>query len=124
MNNNLGNLETMADNIQYYLDKHNMKRKDLVDMIGVPYTTICSWLSADAYPRIDKVEKMAQVFGISKADLVEKRVSYNPTAQSEQSDNEQRDSERKLMYIAKSLNDGNVTALLELAKHLSAQQEQ
>ena len=71
MLNNLGNKETMSHNIQRYMDMHNMKRRDLADFLGVPYTTLCGWLSAETYPRIDKIEKMAQIFGISKSDLVE-----------------------------------------------------
>ncbi|MBS5595696.1 LexA family protein [Peptostreptococcus sp.] len=74
--NNLGNKETMAKNIKRYMDSHNIDRKDLATVTGVAYTTLSDWLNAKTYPRIDKIEKMAYFFGISKADLVEE---YNPT---------------------------------------------
>ena len=63
----------MAANIEYYMKKHNISRNELSNMISVPYTTICTWLQAKSYPRIDKIEAMAQVFMISKADLVEEK---------------------------------------------------
>lgn len=71
--NNLGNKETMAENIQYYLDLHHKDRSDLCKDLGFKYTTVSNWLQGVKYPRIDKIELMARYFGISKADLVEKR---------------------------------------------------
>ena len=73
--NNLGNKDTMAKNILYYMSIHKISRDELSQAIGVPYTTLCSWMQAKAYPRIDKIEKMANYFGIQKADLVEEHSS-------------------------------------------------
>lgn len=71
MTKELGNRELMAKNIKRYLDKKGMTGKDLADMLCVPATTVYSWLQGKSYPRIDKIEMMANFFGISKADLVE-----------------------------------------------------
>lgn len=35
--------------------------------------TFSDWVNAKTYPRIDKIEMMANYFGISKSDLVERR---------------------------------------------------
>ncbi len=35
--------------------------------------TFSDWVNAKTYPRIDKIELMANYFGISKSDLVEDR---------------------------------------------------
>lgn len=72
----LGNKEVMAKNIKRYMDIHNIDRKELASIAGVAYSTLSDWLNANKYPRIDKIEKMSNYFGISKADLVEE---YNPT---------------------------------------------
>jgi transcriptional regulator with XRE-family HTH domain len=37
--------------------------------------TFSDWVNAKTYPRIDKIELMANYFGISKADLVEEHGS-------------------------------------------------
>ena len=71
----LGNKAVMAENIKRYLDRKGMTIKDLANTINVPYSTVCSWCKAQSYPRIDKIEIMSNLFGISKADLVER---YNP----------------------------------------------
>lgn len=71
----LGNKKIMAKNIQYYMDKYGKSRNEMCDALGVKYTTFTDWVKGNSYPRIDKIELMANYFGISKADLVEDR--YN-----------------------------------------------
>lgn len=71
MDNNLGNKETMAKNIRYYMDLYHKTRQDMCDALGVKYTTFTDWVNGNAYPRIDKIEMMANFFNISKSDLVE-----------------------------------------------------
>ncbi len=71
LSNNLGNKETMAKNIRYYMNLHQKTRQEMCDALGVKYTTFTDWVNAKAYPRIDKIEMMANYFHISKADLVE-----------------------------------------------------
>lgn len=71
MSNNLGNKETMAKNIRYYMNLYQRSRQDMCDALGVKYTTFTDWVNAKAYPRIDKIEMMANYFHITKADLVE-----------------------------------------------------
>ena len=70
---NLGNKKIMAKNIQYYMDLYGKSRSDMCDALGVKYTTFTDWVKGNAYPRIDKIELMANYFGIDKSDLVEDR---------------------------------------------------
>ena len=69
----LGNKEIMAKNIQYYMELYGKTRQEMCDSLGVKYTTFTDWVKGNSYPRIDKIELMANYFGISKADLVEDR---------------------------------------------------
>lgn len=70
----LGNKKIMGDNIQYYLSMNGIERKEFAKIIGVPYSTLTCWINGTAYPRIDKIQKMADYFGIEKRDLVEERI--------------------------------------------------
>lgn len=45
----------------------------MCNALGVKYTTFTDWVKGNAYPRIDKIELMANYFGITKADLVEEK---------------------------------------------------
>ena len=69
----LGNREILAKNLQYYMDAAGLSRYDICDALGIKYTTLTEWLKGRSYPRIDKLEMLANYFGIMKADLVEAR---------------------------------------------------
>lgn len=70
---NLGNKEIMANNIKYFMSKKNIRPTDICGTLKIPMPTFSDWINAKTYPRIDKIELMANYFGISKADLVEER---------------------------------------------------
>lgn len=74
----LGNKKVMAKNIQYYLDLNNKDRSDLCNDLGFSYSTVSNWLQGTKYPRIDKIEEMAKYFNITKADLVENHMIFEP----------------------------------------------
>ena len=67
----LGNKEIMAKNIKRYMEKYGKSRKEMCEVLGVKYTTFTDWVKGNTYPRIDKIELMANYFGVSKSDLVE-----------------------------------------------------
>ena len=70
---NIGNKETMSKNLKYYIAKSGMDRKTLAQIWGFPYSTITDWINGVKYPRIDRIEVMAEYFGILKSDLIEER---------------------------------------------------
>lgn len=70
---NSNNKQIMAGNIQYYMKLKGKTRQQVCNSIGVKYTTFTDWVKGNAYPRIDKIELMADYFGISKSDLVEEK---------------------------------------------------
>lgn len=69
----LGNKDVMAENILYYMTVHDLDRNDICKILDIPYTTLSDWLNAKKYPRIDKIEMLANYFGIEKSDLIERR---------------------------------------------------
>lgn len=89
MSNNLGNKETMARNIKYYMDLNSVSSVDMCKILDVPASTFSYWINARTYPRIDKIERMANYFGVSKSDLVEERIVNSPSGIT-LSDDEQR----------------------------------
>lgn len=70
---NIGNKETMSKNLKYYIAKSGMDRKTLAQIWGFPYSTVTEWINGNKYPRIDRIEVMAEYFGILKSDLIEER---------------------------------------------------
>ncbi|ALH46755.1 XRE family transcriptional regulator (plasmid) [Staphylococcus epidermidis] len=67
----LGNKQVMAKNISRLMKENNINRKKLSNDLKVKYTTLSDWINAKNYPRIDKIELLADYFNVTKADLVE-----------------------------------------------------
>lgn len=63
--------EIMAENIKLYLNKNGKTPANLIADLGIKRSTVYNWLNGVSYPRIDKIELLADYFGITKADLVE-----------------------------------------------------
>lgn len=69
----LGNKEIMANNIRFYLSQNGISQTEICQTLGFSMSTFSDWVHARTYPRIDKIELMANYFGIKKSDLVEER---------------------------------------------------
>lgn len=69
----LGNKEIFSQNLKYYMYKYDVDRNALCDTLGFKYMTVSDWINAKTYPRIDKIEILANYFNIKKSDLVEKQ---------------------------------------------------
>ena len=67
----LGNKEIMAKNIKKYMDLKRIDRAKLSSDLNISYTTVSDWVNGKTYPRIDKIEMLANYFGITKSQLVE-----------------------------------------------------
>lgn len=70
---NIGNKETMGKNISYYLEKTGESQRELAEIVGVAPSTFNDWVKAKKYPRIDKIEIMANHWRILKSDLIEEK---------------------------------------------------
>lgn len=74
----IGNKKIFSSNLKYYMNINNVDRNKLCNDLGFKYTTVREWTNGTAYPRIDKIESIANYFGISKSDLIEnKEKSYS-----------------------------------------------
>ena len=67
----IGNAEIFARNLSYYVERSGKQQKELAEMVGVSTSTFSAWMTATRYPRIGKIEKLADYFGILKSDLIE-----------------------------------------------------
>ena len=67
--------EVFANNLRMYMDRAGKTQRDVAEIVGVSTATFSEWINAKKYPRIDKIEKMAEYFGILKSDLIEEKKS-------------------------------------------------
>lgn len=69
----LGNKEIFSKNLQYYMRINNKDRNEVARDLNIPYSTLADWYNGNKYPRIDKIQLLADYFNIKKSDLVENR---------------------------------------------------
>lgn len=71
----LGNKAILSKNLKYYIERSGKDRRELAEAWGFPYSTVTDWINGNKYPRIDRIEIMADYFGILKSDLIEEKLT-------------------------------------------------
>lgn len=77
----LGNKEIFAKNLIRYINMYGKEQKEVAEAVGVAPSTFNAWVKAKKYPRIDKIEELANYFGILKSDLIERGDSLTTFSQ-------------------------------------------
>lgn len=57
--------------LNYYMTKNNKTQSDLIKDLGYSSSTISNWCTGLKLPRMDKIEILANYFGVNKSDLLE-----------------------------------------------------
>ena len=61
------------DNIFFLLSKSGEQQMDIANAVGVANSTVSAWLTGEKLPRIEKMEALAEHFGVSVVDLLSPR---------------------------------------------------
>ena len=69
----MDNKSVFAANLKRLMQKEGKTRKDVCDALGFNYYTFADWVTGRKYPRMNKVEALAEYFGVSKSELIEER---------------------------------------------------
>lgn len=88
------NKRILARNIKFYMDLKGVNNQQLCSDLGFKYTTFMDWINEVSYPRIGKVEALANYFGCEKSDLIEDR------RKKDAGDDGLSDSQRSLIQFA------------------------
>ena len=100
----------MADNIKRLLSAKGLNPRQLAIALDFKYTTVNDWVNAKTYPRIDKIEMLANFFNVSKSDLVENKNEEMATTSPVQAIYDQLTPPRQakaLTYLEKQLLEQN-----------------
>ncbi|MBS8100670.1 LexA family transcriptional regulator [Streptococcus suis] len=74
------NKDIFSKNLKYYMDKKGVDRNQLCSDLDLKYTTVRDWIKGITYPRIGKIELLANYFGINKSDLIEEKSTITTSA--------------------------------------------
>ena len=85
VNTDLGNQEIFVRNLRRYLKLSGKTQKEVAAAINISTGSFCDWMNCRTYPRMDKLQALADYFGIKKSDLVEdKNTEENAVSEEDQ----------------------------------------
>lgn len=65
-----------AQNLTYFMRDKHVNTVDVAKHLGVSKSIVSDWCNAKKMPRMDKIERLASYFGISKSELIEAPYDY------------------------------------------------
>ena len=76
----IGNKIVFSRNLRALMEARGKDRKQVCKDLGFKYTTFTDWYNGNKYPRIDKIEMLADYFGVLKSDLIEDKTELPSSA--------------------------------------------
>lgn len=105
--------EIFSKNLKRFMALEGKSRKDVCEDLGYSYFTFSDWVNGKKMPRMDKVEQLANYFGILKSDLIEEK---KETAT--ENGNGLSESKRQLLALAESCSEEDAEKLLQMMQIL------
>ena len=113
----IDNKKIFAKNLSYHMNKCGKDQKELAEIVGVAYSTFNEWVNAKKYPRIDKIEILANYFGILKSDLIEEKNFFH-------SELTLSEEEKSLIELFRCINTDKQRLALQLISELTLSEEE
>lgn len=109
--------EIFSKNLKHYMNLSGYTQKEVADAIGVSPQTFNTWMRGIALPRMGKVERLANFFGIKKTDLIDEAGTTGYAIQLSS-------IETEIMDVVFKLTDENKKTTLKQVKFLLYEQEE
>lgn len=66
-----------SQNLRYYMSLNDKTQIDLINDLKLNKSAVSTWCNGTRLPRMDKVDLLANYFGIRRSDLIEERTSVD-----------------------------------------------
>jgi transcriptional regulator with XRE-family HTH domain len=99
--------EVFAKNLKKYMDINGKSRREVCQALGYSYFTFSDWVNGKKMPRMDKVEQLANYFGILKSDLIEDKKETAP-------EGGKSEAKQKLFALAENCSEEEAEDLLKM----------
>lgn len=76
-------------NLRKYMSLNNKTQIDLINDLGFNKSAVSTWVNGTRLPRMDKINMLAEYFGINRSDLIEDKSEPIPTPPPLRQDEEQ-----------------------------------
>lgn len=103
--------KTIAKNLKRIMFEADTNQTDVARALGISSSTMSSWMTGSRIPRMDKVDRLCEYFGILRSDILEEKTSYLTPHQVER--------EESLLRLFRSLDPAGQEKVLEYIDDLS-----
>lgn len=103
--------EVFANNLKKYMELNGKSRREMCAALGYSYFTFSDWVNGKKMPRMDKVEQLANYFGVLKSDLLEDKKETAPENGSGLSE-----AKKQLLDLAENCSEEEAEKLLQMMK--------
>lgn len=117
--NETDNRRIFASNLRMLMILHDKTRTQICNDLSIKYTTFANWYNGEKYPRIDKIELLAEYFGVSKSELIEEQDTVSALGALMDGADAPADVD-ELLALYRHLNEEGQERLLEYARDLVA----
>lgn len=102
-----------ARNLNKYMEMCNKKQADIINDLGINKSAISTWINGTRMPRMDKVQALADYFGVNKSDLLEEKDSNGLSS------SDRKDIAKSLDEMMEQLESGTDSPLMYNGQELS-----
>nr|DAS73584.1 MAG TPA: Repressor protein CI [Caudoviricetes sp.] len=102
-----------ARNLNKYMEICNKKQADIINDLGINKSAISTWINGTRMPRMDKVQALADYFGVNKSDLLEEKDSNGLSS------SDHKDIAKSLDEMMSQLESGTDSPLMYNGQELS-----
>ncbi|MCE4964374.1 transcriptional regulator [Staphylococcus haemolyticus] len=96
--------EILSKNLKNLLERKGKTQTDMAKDLDLKESTVSSWINAVKYPRRDKIELLADYFGVMPSDITEDKSLQQDTMAahldySDLTEDEQKEVEQFIQFI-------------------------
>ena len=113
-----------ARNLNVYLKSIGKTQKEVADKLGISVSTFSSWCTGAKMPRMDKIELLANYFGVQKSDLIEDKTIEEQTELEEYLEYLRTRPEMKMLFsLTKNATKEDVEKAVKIIEALIGKEE-
>lgn len=71
----MGGYRVFANSLKRFMKLYGMSQRELAKLCDVSQQSVSLWLAGDRLPRMDKIQIIADYFGVLKSELLEEHTS-------------------------------------------------
>lgn len=76
----------LSNNLQSLLDRRGITQTKMANDLGFPEMTVSNWMKEKTYPRVDRLQQMADYFGVYRSDITDEKKQNTKAFSSNQYD--------------------------------------